>query len=234
MRWCAVVVAAGRGTRFGAPKQLVDLAGAPLLAWSLRCFALVAQIQGVVIVTESEWLDQVRDLCRAEVRVPACEVVPGGATRQESVRLGLSSVPSGFDAVLVHDGARPLVLAQDVRRGMEAVGAGRAAILAAPVVDTIKQVRSLQLVVAATLPRAGLWAAQTPQFALLDDLRSAHARAYDDGVQATDDAALLERLGMEVAIVAVSGENFKVTYPADIERAAVVLKARRAGVEVPS
>ncbi|MHB8196425.1 MAG: 2-C-methyl-D-erythritol 4-phosphate cytidylyltransferase [Vulcanimicrobiaceae bacterium] len=234
MRWCAVVVAAGRDTRFGAPKQLVDLAGAPLLAWSLRCFALVAQIQGVVIVTESEWLDQVRDLCRAEVRVPACEVVPGGATRQESVRLGLSSVPSGFDAVLVHDGARPLVLAQDVRRGMEAVGAGRAAILAAPVVDTIKQVRSLQLVVAATLPRAGLWAAQTPQFALLDDLRSAHARAYDDGVQATDDAALLERLGMEVAIVAVSGENFKVTYPADIERAAVVLKARRAGVEVPS
>ncbi len=230
MRWAAVIVAAGRGTRFGRPKQFLELAGLPMVGWSIRTFAGMDEVTELVVATEPESIEPMRELA---LRVaPGCtpRVVRGGATRQESVSQGLEAVSSECDAVFVHDGARPLITGEDVRAGMREVRAGRAALLAAPVVDTIKQVEPQSLRVVATLDRATLWAAQTPQFALTADLRAAHERARREGIEVTDDAALLERIGIEVIAVRPSGENFKVTLPEDVARAQVILHERAATI----
>lgn len=229
-RWAAVVVAAGRGTRFGRPKQLVELAGKPMVAWSVQTLASIAQIEQLIVTTEPEWTAEVeRVLAAVGLRVPA-QVVRGGEERQDSVRNGLAMLektmpPASF--VMVHDGARPLVRADDIRRGMDAVGPASGALLAVRVVDTIKQTDDAGNVVR-TLDRNRLWAAQTPQFGRLDDLIRAHADARSAGVLATDDAALLERIGVAVRVVEGSAENFKVTVPADLERAEMILRSRAA------
>jgi 2-C-methyl-D-erythritol 4-phosphate cytidylyltransferase len=155
-------------------------------------------------------------------------VIAGGDERQDSVRLGLielsqRDVQARF--ALVHDGARPMVRAEDVRRGMAVVEPGTGALLAIPVVDTIKQVDASRNV-RATLDRANLWAAQTPQFGVLDELLDAHRSAEKQGTRATDDAALLEQAGLDVVVIEGSAENFKVTVPADLIRAELILRER--------
>ena len=224
MKWCAVIVAAGRGTRFGRPKQLVELAGRPMLGWSVKTFIEMPEIAGVVVVTEGEWLDEVRIALRGIVADGMISVVPGGATRQASVRCGLRAVPDSFDAVLVHDGARPLVQADDVRTGMASVRPGRGALLAARVIDTIKVVDPATMRVERTLDRDQLWAAQTPQFAMREDLLRAHDAAAASSFEATDDVALLEAIGIEVVVIPASVENFKVTHPGDVARAQGLLQ----------
>lgn len=226
--WAAVVVAAGRGERFGRPKQFVELCGVPMVGWSILAFKEIPAIANFVVVTECEWLEPMRELVDRLASQTVSVVVEGGATRQESVRNGLRAVPERCTAVLVHDGARPLVRARDVRAGMNAVRDGRAAVLATPVVDTVKVVEPGSHTVVETLDRRTLWAAQTPQFAKAADLARAHERARRDGVEATDDAALLERIGVEVAIVEASSENFKVTHREDVARAQAVLRERSA------
>ena len=228
MRWGAVIVAAGRGERFGGPKQLVDVAGRPLVAWSIATFGSMPEIVDLVVATEPEHAEAMRDLARRYAPRLEARVVHGGPTRQESVRLALAALADRCSAVLVHDGARPLVLSVDVRAGMRVVRPGVASLLAQPVVDTIKVVDPGREVVMRTLDRATLWAAQTPQFATVPDLRRAHADAHKHGVGATDDAALLERAGLDVVVVRASNENFKVTAPADRERAEAILVARGA------
>ena len=225
MSWAAVIVAAGRGRRFGRPKQLLDLSGVPLVGWSVRAFAAMPEIDEIVVVTETEWISSVRDLVSELAPRAAATVVGGGATRQESVRNGIAAVARAR-AILVHDGARPLVRARDVRAAMREVRAGRGAVLAAPVVDTIKVVEPGSMTVRRTLDRETLWAAQTPQLATAADLRRAHAEAQRSNVDATDDVALLEAIGMEVAVVPASAENFKITRPEDLARAELVLRER--------
>jgi 2-C-methyl-D-erythritol 4-phosphate cytidylyltransferase len=225
MNWGAVIVAAGRGTRFGRPKQLIEIAGRPMLAWSLRTFTAMPEIDAIVVVTESEWLDEVEEMTSTTAPDRAVAVVTGGATRQQSVLRGLRALPDSCDAVLVHDGARPLVQAADVRAGMHQVQPGRAAVLAAPVVDTIKVVDPDTMLVERTLERQQLWAAQTPQFAMREELVRAHDAATAVSLEATDDVALLEAIGIDVIIVPASVENFKVTHPGDVARAEALLGA---------
>jgi 2-C-methyl-D-erythritol 4-phosphate cytidylyltransferase len=225
LNWCAVIVSAGRGTRFGRPKQLIEIAGAPMLSWSIRAFQAIPEICDIVVVTEREWLEEVAAVATG------CSVVAGGATRQASVYEGLRAVPSRCNAVLVHDGARPLITVEDVRRGMERVAPGRASLLGIPVVDTIKTVDPATNVVRQTLDRNLLWAAQTPQFAMLEDLRNAHEAGIRDGADATDDAMLLERIGVQVLMVHGSPENFKVTLPEDHTRAQHAMRERLAARE---
>lgn len=225
MRWGVVIVAAGRGTRFGRPKQLVEIAGAPMLSWSIRTFQTIPEISDVIVVTEKEWLEEVAAVATS------CAVVPGGATRQASVFNGVNRLPSRCDAVLVHDGARPLITADDVRRGMQPVHSGHASLLALPVVDTIKVIDRDTNLVQHTLDRNVLWAAQTPQFATYEDMRHAHEAGMREGIDATDDAMLLERIGVRVHLVPGSPENFKVTLPEDRERAEHVMRARLAQAE---
>jgi 2-C-methyl-D-erythritol 4-phosphate cytidylyltransferase len=155
-------------------------------------------------------------------------VVRGGPTRQASTYEGLQRVSAQCDAVFVHDGARPLVMPEDVRAGMKPVRPGHAALLAVRVVDTIKTVSPDSDVVVQTHERSSLWAAQTPQFATLADMRAAHQAGQRQGLDATDDAMLLERAGVQVHVVPGSPENFKVTLPEDRDRAEYVLRARLA------
>ncbi|MBV9718139.1 MAG: 2-C-methyl-D-erythritol 4-phosphate cytidylyltransferase [Candidatus Eremiobacteraeota bacterium] len=226
MKWAAVIVAAGRGTRLGHPKQLLELAGLPMVGWSIRVFAAMPEVAELIVATEPDSIVPVRELLAKLAPQESSRVVGGGATRQQSVHEGLGFVTQACDAVLVHDGARPLVIEDDVRAGMAAVGSGRASLLATPVVDTIKQVNAESLRVGATLDRRTLWSAQTPQFALTADLRCAHERARREGFESTDDAALLERIGIEVVVVRSKSENFKVTHQQDVARAVAILQAR--------
>jgi 2-C-methyl-D-erythritol 4-phosphate cytidylyltransferase len=229
MIWGAVIVAAGRGTRFGRPKQLVELAGKPMIAWSIEAFAAMPEISELVIVTEPEFVERVESIAHPVVRHASVIVVRGGENRQTSVRHGLDALSDDVAAILVHDGARPLVETSDVRAGMRPVRPGTASLLAAPVVDTIK-VADAGGKVTRTLDRSTLWAAQTPQFATARDLRRAHADAVRHGhPPATDDAALLERAGLDVVIVESSPANFKVTLPADVTRAEALLRERGPG-----
>lgn len=227
--WAAVIVAAGRGTRLGKPKQFLELAGLPMVGWSLQTFSRMPEIAELIVVTESEWVAQVRELFARVAPKHTVRVAEGGESRQESVRRGLRVVPEHCEAVLVHDGARPLVRVDDVRAGMQEVRDGRASLLAVPVVDTIKVVNPKSLAIAKTLDRGTLWAAQTPQFALTSDLQWAHERAHEEGLEATDDAALLEGIGIEIVAVPSSTENFKVTMPEDVVRAQTILQARASG-----
>jgi 2-C-methyl-D-erythritol 4-phosphate cytidylyltransferase len=226
MIWGAVIVAAGRGTRFGRPKQLVQLGGKPMLAWSIAVFASMPEISDIAIVTEREFIEDVQDVALGLVRSASLVVVAGGADRQASAANGVAALPEHCAGILVHDGARPFVRATDVRAGMRAVRPGVAALLAAPVVDTIKVVDD-RLKVTRTLDRATLWSAQTPQFATARDMRAAHAEAVrHDWPRATDDAALLERSGNDVVVVESPVENMKVTHPADLLRAEVIALER--------
>ncbi len=228
MTFCAVVVAAGRGLRFGRPKQLIDIAGRPLAAWSLATFGAMPELTDLVIATEPESLGTFERLAREFAPRLHAAVVAGGSTRQGSVACALAVVPERCDAVFVHDGARPLVFAADVRAGMAATAPGVGTVLAAPVVDTIKMVAPGSDVIVRTLERADLWAAQTPQFAMLGDLRAAHASARVAGFEATDDAMLLERAGYRVVVVRATGENFKVTLESDRDLAEAILRRRMA------
>jgi 2-C-methyl-D-erythritol 4-phosphate cytidylyltransferase len=226
--FAAIIVAAGRGVRFGQPKQLIELAGRPLVAWSFATFGAMPELAELVVATEVENAATMAALAQHYAPRLHTVIVPGGATRRESVEGALAAVPAGCDAVLVHDGARPLVNAADVRAGMAATAPGIGALLAAPVIDTIKVVASDGRTVARTLQRSELWAAQTPQFGMLADLRAAHERARAEGWEATDDAMLLERCGARVVVIPTSGANFKVTLPGDRILAAAILRERLA------
>ena len=234
LKFCAIVAAGGRGERFGQSKQLIEVAGRPLVAWCLETFSQMAELGGMVIATEPEHAERMQSLADRFAPQLATRVVSAGATRQGSVRNALAAAPVECDGVFVHDGARPLVTVRDVRAGMALVSANVAAVLAAPVIDTIKLVKTADrepLIVSQTLDRRELWAAQTPQFATTADLRAGHAAAERDGVDVTDDVALLERLGMTVVVVPATTENFKVTLPRDRERAEGILRDRLRGAE---
>lgn len=228
MIWGAVIVAAGRGTRFGRPKQLVELNGRPMLGWSVAAFASMPEISDITIVTEPEFVAQVEALANPLVRAATLRVVPGGADRQASAAYGIEALADHCSGIFVHDGARPMIRRSDVRAGMRVVRYGVAALLATPAVDTMK-VAGEDGRVTRTLERATLWAAQTPQFATARDFRRTHADAVRHNLpRVTDDAALLERAGHDVLIVEGSPDNFKVTTPDDLRRAEAVLREREA------
>lgn len=204
-----MVVAAGRGTRFGAPKQYEELGGRRMLDWALA--AARPASDGVVVVVGTEHADRAEPL--ADV------VVAGGATRSASVRAGLAAVPDDADVIVVHDAARPCATSELFATVIAAVGAGAAgAVPGVPVVDTVKRVGPGDVVVE-TLDRAELVAVQTPQAFAATTLRHAHAGRPE----ATDDAALVERLGGRVVVVPGEPANTKVTGPADLLAAEKVL-----------
>lgn len=198
----AIVVAAGRGERFGRPKQFSLVAGRRVLDWSV---------------------DDARDACDGVVLVvPADRVEPGtvagGATRSESVRNGLAAVPDDAEVIVVHDAARPAAGVGLFQAVIDAVRAGAdAAIPGVPVTDTIKRVDGD--VVVETIDRSTLIAVQTPQAFRAAALRAAHA----SGDEATDDAALVERAGGKVVVVPGHAANRKITEPGDIDALEAVL-----------
>lgn len=212
-----IVVAAGRGERLGQDKAWVPLGGRPLVAHSLGALAR-PPVERVVLVVAAERLAAGRALA-AQAAVPTIAVV-GGARRQDSVRAGLLALgPCAW--VAVHDAARPFADHALLLRTLEAARATGAAVAAVPVQDTIKRVRDGRVV--ETLARAELWAAQTPQVFRGPLLARAHREAT---TEATDDATLVERLGVPVAVAAGAYVNIKVTTPDDLVLARLLWQQR--------
>jgi 2-C-methyl-D-erythritol 4-phosphate cytidylyltransferase len=225
MKVAALVLAAGRGERLGlgAPKAFVPLAGRPLLLHALEALCVCAELDLVVPVVAPDDLSRLRTWQDALARLPRLgAAVEGGRERQDSVRAGLRALPPEVGWVAVHDAARPFVSGEDVRRVIEAARATGAALLATPARDTIKRVRGGRVV--ETPPRAECWAAQTPQVFRRDWLEEGLAKADADGVMATDDAALVERLGLAVRVVEGDPGNWKITLPADLTAAEARLR----------
>ena len=214
----ALIVAAGSGERFGGelPKQYLTLAGQPLLRRAIEAFRGHPAVSGVQVVYQPAHRD-LYDQAVAGFGLP--EPVPGGATRQDSGRLGLerlAMLPGGPpDYVLIHDAARPLVDAGTISRVVAALESAPAAIAAVQVIDTLK--KGVDGFTAGTVDRAGLWRAQTPQGFRFSSILEAHRRLAGAGL--TDDAAVAEAAGLPVALVPGSPDNIKVTTPIDLERA---------------
>ncbi len=216
----ALILAAGRGERLGAggPKAFVELAGRPLLQWSIDVLSGVEGMDRIVIALPAG--------ARAPEGVIAVE---GGAVRSDSVRRALAAAGPGHpgDAVLVHDAARPLVTDELVQRVLGALTGDESldgAIAATPVTDTVKRVQLGAVV--ETLDRGELWAVQTPQVFRREALERALDVPGEVLAQATDDAWLVERMGGRVAVVAAGSENVKVTTSLDLELAGLLLRRR--------
>ncbi|WP_328299514.1 2-C-methyl-D-erythritol 4-phosphate cytidylyltransferase [Streptomyces sp. NBC_00435] len=236
-RTAAVIPAAGRGVRLGpgAPKALRTLGGIPMLVHAVRAMARSRAVALVVVVAPPADTAEVRRLLDEHALPDRTEilVVPGGETRQESVRAGLDALPDGVTAVLVHDAARPLVPVETVDSVVEAVRDGAPAVVPAlPLADTVKEVEpgdpGEPEPVVATPVRSRLRAVQTPQGFDLATLLRAHEKVAVDGEGATDDAGMVEQLGVTVVVVPGHEEAFKVTRPLDLVLAEAVLARRRA------
>lgn len=227
MRVAALVLGAGRGERLGyaLPKAFVPVSGRPLIAHSVAALAAVPEIDLLVPVVPEA------DRARFDALAPGlglgrrlAAARAGGVERQDSVRAGLEALPPGIEVVAVHDAARPLVRPEAVREVIaEALRCG-AAILAAPVADTIKRVRDGNVV--ETPPREECWAAQTPQAFRVELLREALEKAASEGRLGTDCSQLVEVLGVAVRVVPGDPGNLKVTHPDDLERVTGALEAR--------
>jgi 2-C-methyl-D-erythritol 4-phosphate cytidylyltransferase / 2-C-methyl-D-erythritol 2,4-cyclodiphosphate synthase len=222
-RVAAVVVAAGRGERLGAPDKVVlPLAGRPMLVWSLRALEQAETVGPVVVVAGSHTLEAVGWIVRNEGFTKVQAIVAGGERRQDSVRAGLAALPEGTEIVLIHDGARPLAEPALFDRCAAAAAESGAAIAAAPVSDTLKRVT--EGIISGTVDRTGLWAAQTPQAFRLESLR--WAMNVGSGESVTDEARLCEAAGLAVTVVPSSLANLKVTHSEDIAVADALLRAR--------
>jgi 2-C-methyl-D-erythritol 4-phosphate cytidylyltransferase len=217
-RVAVLVPAGGIGTRLGTrtPKQFLRLGGATILAATLRHFTGHPAVSAIVIAAPAAHVARTRALVAGRRR-PAVEVVPGGATRQDSVWCALQAAPADADIVLVHDAVRPFISRALIDAVIAAAATHGAAICALPIAETVKRVRDD--VVETTLDRVGLWAVQTPQGFRAALLREAHEKARRDALVGTDDAMLVERLGHPVRVVTGLAANVKITTPEDLRRA---------------
>jgi len=219
----AVVVAAGRSTRFGeGDKLLADLNGRPVIAWSLAALAAAESIGRVAIVGREDLLEALAAIGQETLGEALAAVVAGGARRRDSVEAGLRAVTS--DYVAIHDGARPLVTPALIDACVAEAAQADGAILAAPVTDTIKEVEGATIV--ESPDRARLRAAQTPQVVRREAWLAAAALSGGDE---TDDAAMLARAGLEVRVVEGNPGNIKVTRPIDLVLARALLAERGEG-----
>ncbi|AWJ87581.1 bifunctional 2-C-methyl-D-erythritol 4-phosphate cytidylyltransferase/2-C-methyl-D-erythritol 2,4-cyclodiphosphate synthase (plasmid) [Azospirillum sp. TSH58] len=234
----ALIVAAGTGQRFGAerPKQYLDLAGQPVLLRTVEAFRRHPKVSAVRVVINPAFRD-LYDAAVAGLDLP--EPVAGGASRQDSVRNGLEALAeSAPDLVLIHDAARPLIDADTIDAVIAALDHSPAALAAVPVADTLKRGNGGLGgglgggLVTGTVDRSGLWRAQTPQGFRFPDILAAHRAAA--GLELTDDAAVAERAGLPVALVPAREENFKVTTPDDLTRAARALDSALSDIRTGS
>jgi 2-C-methyl-D-erythritol 4-phosphate cytidylyltransferase len=253
MRVFVILPAAGIGTRMSSgasasasaatgpaptpatPKQFLSLAGVPILVHCLRAFLVVPRVEAIYVAVRRPEIERVQSqLAEFGLATSQVHVVEGGDNRQQSVGNALAQLVSATgcaddDVVLVHDAARPLIDPATIDRTIDAVVEFGAAIVALPAVDTIKQVERTAhgAIVTATIPRERIVQAQTPQGARCGLLRRAFAEAEADEFSGTDEAGLLERAGIPVAVVPGSPRNFKITQPGDLELAEFYLRAAK-------
>lgn len=241
MKVFVIIPAAGLGTRMAPPsakakkrtptKQFKELGGVPILVHTLRVFVATPAVYEIVVALRKDEITGF--LTQLEKQYPEIlnkrlRIVEGGEHRQDSVANALANLAADpEDIVLVHDAVRPFVTPEIILHVIEAAGKHQAAIAGWPAVDTVKQVERTAdgAIVKATIPRAGIVMAQTPQGFRFDILKKAFEDAAADGFLGTDEASLIERSGLPVAVVMGSPKNIKITTPADMELAEFYLKS---------
>jgi len=219
-----------------SPKQFRLLDGMPVVIFTLRRLAACPMIGEFLIATRADEIEALKTRIAAERLPRPVRVLEGGDTRQESVDKALAEVPKKTELIVVHDAVRPLVTRDQVERVIAEAERCGAAILGIPAMDTVKEVKRASLpedvaLITATIPRERVVLAQTPQAFESALLREAFARAAADGFTASDEAALVERLGHKVHVVLGSERNLKITKPGDLEIAEFYLSRERMAAE---
>ena len=214
------------------PKQFLELDGVPIVILSLRRIASCELVTDIIVATRGDEVTRLEERIREERFKQHVRVVKGGDSRQDSVAQALAQVPPDTEIVLVHDAVRPFVTREQIARVIEEARNCRAAILGIPAMDTVKEVKRGSLpedvaLITATIPRERIVLAQTPQAFATKLLKEAFARAQADGVNASDEAGLVERLGYDVHVVLGSERNMKITKPADMELARSQMERER-------
>lgn len=225
MKVTAIIAAAGQGKRMGRGinKIFIPLSHCPVLVHTVKTLSKCSKITNLVIVTGSDDMAEVQKLLSSVEEIKEYRIVAGGSERQYSIANALAAVTNDTEITLVHDGARPLIEIETIEKVIEAARQYRAAGVAVPVKDTIKTVGADGFITGTPL-RKTLWAIQTPQAFETKLLRQAYHAAGNEGYLGTDDAALVERLGVKVKIVEGNYNNLKITTPEDLIMAEALLK----------
>jgi len=224
-RCAAVIVAAGSSERMGADKLMMKLGELPVLVRTLTAFQRAEEISEIVVVTRTEAVERIADLCSENGIDKISKVVAGGKTRMESSLIGVSAVSSGAKLIAIHDAARPLVSGELIRRTVTAAAEHMAAVPVIPSTDTLKVVDDNELVVG-TVDRSNTYRVQTPQVFDAVLIKGALTRAAEKGLVLTDDSAAVDMTGFRSFAVAGEDDNIKITTPRDIAIAEALLKIR--------
>ena len=214
------------------PKQFLELDGTPIVILSLRRIAACPQVTDIIVATRADEVARLEERIKKEKFKQTVRIVKGGDSRQDSVAAALREVVNETELVLVHDAVRPFVTVEQITRVIEEARRCEAAILGIPAMDTVKEVKRASLpedvaLITATVPRERVVLAQTPQAFSTKLLKEAFARAQSDGVNASDEAGLVERMGHDVHVVLGSERNMKITKPADMELARFYVERER-------
>jgi len=224
----AIVVAAGRGRRMGAKigKQFLPLMGKPVLCYCLEVFEACSDVDDIVLVVDAKDLDYTRELLQPYGYRKLHRIVAGGVERQQSVYKGLLEVKADTDIVLIHDGVRPFVSLPILEESIRVARESGCSVVGVPAKDTIKIVDDQGYAVA-TPDRRTLWLIQTPQTFRYEILLQAHEKVQEENFLGTDDAVLVERLGIPVRMIMGSYENIKITTPEDMALGEIILAKQR-------
>jgi 2-C-methyl-D-erythritol 4-phosphate cytidylyltransferase len=228
MKADAIIVSAGKGQRFmeGKKKQFHLLADKPILAHTLDQFETCPLVRSTLLVVSEEDMDYtLKEIVEKYRYRKIARIVPGGKRRQDSVKNGMDALPKVVDIVMIHDGVRPFVTRAMIEDSIHSAERFGAVVVAMPVKDTIKM-SNPDGTVLKTLDRESLWQTQTPQTFQATVIRRAYTKATEDGFVGTDDASLVEHLGVKVHILPGSYTNIKITTPEDLILAHLFLKMK--------
>jgi 2-C-methyl-D-erythritol 4-phosphate cytidylyltransferase len=228
MKADAIIVSAGKGQRFteGKKKQYYLLADKPILAYTLDQFETCPLIRSVLLVVGQEDMDfSLKEIVEKYRYRKIAQIIPGGKRRQDSVKNGMDALAKDAEIVVIHDGVRPFVTRAMIEDSIYSAERFGAAVVAMPVKDTIKMAHPDGTVLK-TLDRETLWQAQTPQTFQAKLIKEAYYKATEDGFVGTDDASLVERLGVKVHILPGSYTNIKITTPEDLILANLFFKMK--------
>ena len=228
MKADAIIVSAGKGQRFmeGKKKQFYLLSGKPILAHTLDQFETCPLVRSTLLVVSEEDMDYtLKEIVEKYKYRKISQIVPGGKRRQDSVKNGMDALAKAVDIVMIHDGVRPFVTRAMIEDSIHSAERFGAVVVAMPVKDTIKM-SNPDGTVLKTLDRESLWQAQTPQTFQAKVIREAYTKAAEDDFVGTDDASLVERLGVKVHILPGSYTNIKITTPEDLILAHLFLKMK--------
>ena len=225
MNVSVIIAAAGSSTRMKSDKNkvLTSIAGRPALGWSLELFQATEEVQEIIIAGAEGDIAEIRDIAMPYSKVRL--IIGGGSSRMSSVMLCLGRIGDEIDKIAVHDAARPLLSMRDWQTLIQAAANCSAVILATPIADSIKLVD--ENVVLKSIPRENALAVQTPQIFDRHLLLKAYRAAVKGEYNATDDAALVERIGGRVSVILSRDPNFKITYSHDLLLADLLLKKRQ-------